>query len=232
MSRISSVSFKKIFSFFVVGLILFLSFRLNQLYQEYVQEKKILNQIINRLSADSRLAQVLVTDVNFNPITQEHTTTIKFLEYGADGKVLEPKYFTFTGNIIQFQSLVVRFDDIHVKTAHALKGKSAYLFWKVFILDGPRTQEYPIAQVNEIPQGYKIDNARNKFEQEIWQDFWQYALDHKKAISKGIKNAQIEAPGTKFILGVLYTLKIEHDGGIRIDASEIPEILKGEKILQ
>ena len=47
----------------------------------------------------------------------------------------------------------------------------------------------------------------------------------------GIKNAQIEAPGTKFMPGILYTLKIEHDGGIRIDTLEIPAILKGEKIL-
>jgi hypothetical protein len=34
----------------------------------------------------------------------------------------------------------------------------------------------------------------------------------------GIKNAQIEAPGTKFVPGLIYTIKIEHDGGLRIDA--------------
>jgi len=62
-------------------------------------------------------------------------------------------------------------------------------------------------------------------------EFWEYALDSEKSITKGIKNAQIEAPGTKFVPGILYTLKIEHDGGIRIDTAEIPSILKGEKIL-
>ena len=46
----------------------------------------------------------------------------------------------------------------------------------------------------------------------------------------GIKNAQIEAPGTKFIKGILYTLKIEHDGGLRIDAQPLPKILQGEKL--
>jgi len=29
---------------------------------------------------------------------------------------------------------------------------------------------------------------------------------------------------------MLYKIKIEHDGGIRIDVSELPLILKGEKI--
>ncbi|MBU4332917.1 MAG: hypothetical protein KKD07_00575, partial [Candidatus Omnitrophica bacterium] len=65
-------------------------------------------------------------------------------------------------------------------------------------------------------------------EAEIWREFWDYALNSKKAISKGIKNAQIEAPGTKFVKGIIYTLKIEHDGGIRIDAQEIPKVLIGE----
>jgi hypothetical protein len=46
----------------------------------------------------------------------------------------------------------------------------------------------------------------------------------------GIKNAQIEAPGTVFIPGMLYTIKIEHDGGMRIDAAKLPEVLRGEKI--
>ncbi len=46
----------------------------------------------------------------------------------------------------------------------------------------------------------------------------------------GVKNAQIEAPGTKFIPGALYTIKIEHDGGIRIDVQALSAILTGERI--
>ena len=57
-----------------------------------------------------------------------------------------------------------------------------------------------------------------------------FALDRAAAKKMGIKNAQIEAPGTVFIPGTLYTIKIEHDGGLRIDAQPLPEILKGETI--
>ena len=219
--------FQILFQGLVLGIVLLAGY---QFYTHHLNEKKILQEMIRRLEADSRIAEVLVTDVSFNPITQKHMTTIKFLEYDTQGRPLEPHYFTFAGNIIQFQSLVVRFEDLHVKNADPLRGKSVYFFWKVFVLDGPNTQEYEIVKVNEVPQGYKVDGPRNSFEEEIWKDFWDYALHSKRASQKGIKNAQIEAPGTKFIPGNLYTLKIEHDGGIRIDAAEIPAILRGEKI--
>lgn len=200
-------------------------------YNKYVYENKILKEVIARLNADSRIAQVLVSNVSYDLSSGKDTTTIKFLEFDSLGNPLEPKYFTFTGNIIQFQSLVVRFNDNLIALADPLRGKSVYLFWKAFVLDGAKTQEYVIAPVNEIPQGYKTSKSPSLFEQGIWKNFWSYALDPKKAANRGIKNAQIEAPGTKFVPGVVYTLKIEHDGGIRIDAVPVPAILKGEKVL-
>ncbi len=197
-------------------------------------ENEALKQIIARLEADSRIAQVLVTGVRDDPETGEALTTIKVLEFDAHGDPLVPRFFTFSGNIIQFQSLVVRFDDFHVTSGHRLKGKSAYLFLKVFFLDGPRTQVFDMTPLREIPEGYKIDfqnTAAAGLQRDFWDQFWAYALDPAEARRAGIKNAQIEAPGTKFIPGILYTIKIEHDGGMRIDSEPIPEILKGERII-
>jgi len=223
----SAAGFRSILTFIVIFAVVYCGFLV---YYKMFNEKKVLRQMIERLSADSRVAEVLVTDVQFNPFTQKHMTTIKFLEYDSKGQPMPPRFFTFTGNIIQFQSLVIRFDDVYIKNADALRGKSAYLFWKAFVLDGKNTQEYVITPINEVPQGYKIDEPGNAFEEAIWHEFWNYALDAKAASKKGVKNAQIEAPGTKFIPGMLYTIKIEHDGGLRIDAKEIPGILKGEKL--
>ena len=70
----------------------------------------------------------------------------------------------------------------------------------------------------------------NPFEQKLWQNFWQYALDPQQAHQQGIKNAQIEAPGSMFIPGILYTIRIEHDGGLRIGSNPLSPILKGENI--
>ncbi len=132
--------------------------------------------------------------------------------------------------VLQFQSFVIRFDDEYVRYADKLKGKSIHLFWKVFLLDGENTQEYTITEMNSIPQGYKLDNLSSPFEKKIWSEFWSYALQYEKAEQAGIRNAQIEAPGTMFNPGNIYTIHIEHDGGLRIDSAKVPSILKGERI--
>jgi len=199
----------------------------------YVQKSRqirLLNEIIDRLSADSRIAEVMVTDVQRDPKTQTVRTTIKFLEYDTARNPLLPKYFTFSSDIIQFQSLVIRFDDYYVKKGHPLKGKSAYVFMKAFALHDSTAECHDINTVSQIPSGYQVAGSPLSLQQRLWQGFWDYALDPQRAKNEGIKNAQIEAPGTRFVPGILYTLKIEHDGGMRVDAQPLPKILEGEKI--
>jgi hypothetical protein len=194
------------------------------LYRKYNQNN-ILRQVIERLTAETRTAEVIVSDLN------NGLTTIKFVEYGADLKALSPCYFTFKNNLIQFQSLVIRFEDDFVKYGDKLRGKSAFVFWKVFALGDSNTAEiFEINKLGDIPNGYQIGATKTDFEQQLWRDFWDYALEQDKAKSMGIKNAQVEAPGTKFVPGKLYTIKIEHDGGLRIDAAPINEILRGERL--
>jgi len=198
-------------------------------YMKHARENKILKQMVTNLKADTRIAEVLVTNVSYDEEDKKLYTTIKFLEYDSAGRPMEPRYFTFSGNIIQFQSLVVRFDDLRVALGDKLRGKSAYFFWKVFMLDGPNTQEYEITPAGKVPGGYKVEKG-GPFEEKIWSRFWKLALEPDEAEKLGIKNAQIEAPGTMFVPGILYTLKIEHDGGIRIDTQKLSPILTGEKI--
>jgi hypothetical protein len=117
-----------------------------------------------------------------------------------------------------------------VQKAHPLKGKSAYIFMKAFVLTDKSAEVIEINKVNNIPSGYQVESVRNSFEEKLWQKFWDYALSGQQAKRIGVKNAQIEAPGTRFIPGMLYTIKIEHDGGLRIDAQPLPSILKDEQI--
>ena len=220
----------KIFRKAVFFILIFsLGFFSYEVITRVVRSNMVLRQVIARLEADTRIAEVLVTGVNYDERTGRTNTTIKFLEYGVDDSPLEPRYFTFAGNIIQFQSLVIRFDDKYVKKGDRLRGKSIYLFWKVFMLDGPNTQEYVITELDSVPDGYAFDGGR-KYQKDIWGKFWEYALSPEGREASGVKNAQIEAPGTMFIPGVLYTIKIEHNGGIRIDPSRLPRIVEGEKI--
>ncbi len=221
---------------------------------KFVFEYMTMQRIIRNLKAESRIAEVLVVESSLDEYTRKYTTTIKFLEYGVHGRPLKPKYFTFKGNEVQFQTLVVRFDDKYIEEGHRLKGKSVYLFLKAFVLDGQNTQEFVITPVQRIanqprrpgllekifrgkntgetrpeivvPEGYRVGDPPNYFEKEVWEKFWTYALDTDARKGIGIKNAQIEAPGSVFIPGTIYTLVIEHDGGVRIDTRPIPEILK------
>ena len=189
-------------------------------------ETRYLKKIIERLTADSRVAEVIVTDVRRDSKAGKTYTTIQFTEYDTGLTPLEPRHFTFSGNIIQFQSLVIRFDDFYVKKGHSLKGKSAYLFMKVFMLTSSGAEIFDITTINEIPSGYEIKDIEPGFQKKLWNQFWEYALDPQKSSTMGIKSAQIEAPGTKFIPNVLYTIKIEHDGGLRIDAKPIAKVKK------
>lgn len=204
---------------FVIGFALFIGFFK---FREFL----LFRQIIHNLKAESRIAEVLVTDSSLDEYTRKYTTTIKFLEYDVKGNPMKPRFFTFKGNLIQFQTLVVRFEDKYIEEGHRMKGKSIYLFLKAFVLDGANTQEFVITQANEVPDGYKVGTTPGSYEREIWKRFWSYALDPDKRSRVGIKNAQVEAPGSVFVPGTIYTLMIEHDGGIRIDARPIPEILK------
>ena len=197
----------------------------------HLNREHVYQQMLDRLQAESRAAEVLVTSVNYDEASHRNLTTIKFVEYDATGNTLTPRYFTFSGNLIQFQSLVVRFEDKFVAAGDRFKGRSVYLFWKAFMLDGPRTQEFPITQVDEIPGGYKIPGKASGFENRFWGEFWRFAFDEQKDRNAGIKSVQIEAPGVVFIPGYLYTIHIEHDGGLRIDAKSLDPILRGEKIL-
>ena len=213
--------------FLCICLVLFFCY--HYFYAPYILKNKVLQEIITKLEADSRIAEIIVTDSHYDEITAKTSTTIKFMEYSPQGKALKPQYFSFHDNLIQFQSLVLRFDDDLVRAGGSLRGKSAYLFWKAFVLDGSKTEEYNITKINSVPDGYKIvDRNCADLEKKFWDEFWIYAFDQDMKEKAKIKNVQIEAPGVIFSPGFLYTLKIEHDGGIRIDIQSLPEILNGE----
>ena len=221
---------KNIFVSSLVILLLFLAGKGISWIAKRIEENQVLRKVISRLSADSRIAEILVTQTTLNEETAKIETTIKFLEYDTEGRPLPARYFTFHGNLIQFQALVIRFEDKLIQAGDKVRGKSAYLFLRAFMLDGRNTEVFDLTPINQIPLGYKVPGIKNEFEKKLWEEFWAYALDPKARERARIKNAQIEAPGSMFLPGSIYTIRIEHAGGIRIDAQPVPEILKGEKV--
>src|SRR3989338_9030335 len=93
--RMKSVS--KVFNLLFLALILYFAF----FWYNQIMREKTLRKIIENLRAETRIAEVLVTDSHEDP-TSAAMTTIKFLEYDASGRPLPPRYFTFNVNVIQF----------------------------------------------------------------------------------------------------------------------------------
>lgn len=82
-----------------------------------------------------------------------------------------------------------------------LYAEKVFIFFGKFLFSTGQVRKFVLSPVNEIPQGYKTDGPRSRFEEEIWKEFWSIAMDPQKAKQRGIKNAQIEAPVPNSFLG-------------------------------
>ncbi len=200
---------------------------------QYQRETEVLRQIITRLTAEERIADVWVDDYVVGNEGKPKKIRLKVLEYSSDGKPLAPVYCDFSLNdVIHFEALVIRLNDDLITEG---KGKSVYLFRRAFALD-EKGNTYESCDLNspmEVPGGYRLgltERKLSKIEKDYWRSFWSFALDEKRRRDAGIKTAQIEAPATRFIPDKIYRLILEHDGGMRIQVSKVPEILKGEHV--
>lgn len=200
-------------------------------YYQLMREKEVLEQIISRLNSEDRVAQVWVKEYVRDAGGKPTKVVIKILEQDAQGQSLKPVFCTFSVNdIIYFEALVIRLSD---EVVMAGKGKSIHLFRRAFALNdsGNTYESCDMNTPHKVPEGYRID-ADDRFvtevEQKYWRLFWRYALDDKARDEGLVKNAQIEAPATRFVPDHIYRIILEHDGGLRIEATPIPAILKGE----
>src|SRR5687767_13995579 len=76
--------------------------------RELEQDKKQLEQIVERLSTEKRVADVLVTDQK--TVDGKLQTTLLFVEYAKDGSTLPPKSFTIEGKMVHVNAMVIKFD--------------------------------------------------------------------------------------------------------------------------
>jgi hypothetical protein len=201
-------------------------------YWQGEHEKEILRQIVSRLTAEQRVAEVVVEDLVPGPDGRPTQLTLKILELDPSGKPLEPRRCTFTKNdVIHFEALVVRLDDRLVMEG---EGHSVHLFRRAFALS-PQDNTYEACDINrpdEVPGGYALkstDRAVSETEARFWRTFWELALDEERRQQAGVKNAQIEAPATRFVPEMVYRLVLEADGGLTIQASPVPAILKTDR---
>lgn len=180
-------------------------------------ENKVLNAVSSRLKATGRKAEILVTAVNYDEKSRRNHTTISFTEYGADKKALPPLEYRFSGNVIQIQSLVMRFDDVPLGKDQKIDGRKACLFWNMFLPDGKRTKKVELTLMNTVPHAYRSQPEGDQEELKIWEHLWKHALDLERPDNIEMRNAAIKAPGVIFIPGTLYRISLSDNGTMDVE---------------
>lgn len=186
-------------------------------WDDYRREKEFnrLNQAIRRLEAERRIAEIRVLEQ-----TPERTT-FRFREIRPDGTPIQERDFTIRGEVLYVDALVVKFERRFVRIGDGLRGRSLYLFERLFgeyqrPADGFRLDQ-------GVPAAYRTRPEPSEFEREIWRDFWKVALDPDYARARGVRVAQGEAVRTRLRPGKYYRLTIENAGGINIYVSNETE---------
>ena len=193
---------------------------------EAKQKTEQLKQVVQRLGAERRVADVIVTDQK--PEAGVLKTTLLFVEYARDGTTpLPAKRFTIDGNVAHIDALVVKFDRGFVHDNDPLRGHSLALFTRLYGENQPPDKAHRIDPPNQPPDVYRGPDAYvTEFERELWANFWRLADDEAYRREKGVRVAQGEGVWVPFHPDRLYTVTLESDGGLNITSSPLKGIYR------
>lgn len=181
------------------------------------EEVRKLQEIVERLKADRRVAQVVIKE-RLVDASGKWTTTLDFLEWDHDQKRLPAVTATVPGLEVYFDALVIKFDYEYVEAGDALRGSTIILFRRIFgdsqnPVDGVQIDAH--AQ-DGIPDVYRVDAKPSAFEVKLWKRFWYYAEHPEEAQKLGVRVMQIEAVGIRPTANSVYDLRCEAVGGLNI----------------
>lgn len=184
-----------------------------------------LRQIVQRLTAERRVADVMVTDQRqVNGVTR---TSIVFVEYGRDDRAMPAKRFTIDGNMIHLDAMVVKFDGKFVERNDPLRGHSIALFTRLYGDTQAPADGYAIDPPGHVPDIYRDPDPKvQQFQQELWQNFWRLADDLPYQRDMGVRVAQGEGLWRPFEPDHLYTITLDANGGLNIHAEPLKGIYR------
>jgi hypothetical protein len=192
-----------------------------------------LQQIIQRIGEEKRVADVLVTDQKLvNGVPQ---TTLLFVETARDGSTLPPKSFTIRGKMIHVSAQVIRFDAQLVKDGDALRGHSIALFKSIYGDQEKPADAKPIDPPGQIPDIYRGSDPRiSRFEMDLWNDFWKLFQDEDYRKQKGVSSTFGQDVWGPFEPDKLYTITLGANAGLSLTSQPLKpiyrEALKQQKL--
>lgn len=187
------------------------SYRIRQLEEE----KRILQDMQRRLTAERRVAELLVTDQA--QVGGVKTSTLLFVEYDRAGKPLPPRSFTVRGEHMHLDAMVIKFDHATVAAGDPFKGASLALFTRIYGDATPPEQGTPIDPPGQVPAVYRgADPKVTDFELKLWADFWKLAHDESARKERGVRAVMGQGVWEPVRPETLYTLTLEAAGGLNL----------------
>lgn len=188
---------------------------LNQQLQEQLARREAM---VQRLSTTRRIAHIEI-------LGQQHqdnriaATDILFIELDNEGSELARQQFTVLGDVLFIDTLTVKFEHEHVAEGHPLHSRSLVLLRRVYSDRMAPIDGFPIDTPGAVPPGYASTDL-GRYEQRIWESFWQIATDAALARDMGVRVAQGEAAYKPVRAGQHYELIVDAAGGISLTPTD------------
>jgi hypothetical protein len=187
-------------------------------------EKRQLEQIVQRITTEKRVADILVSHQGRDANGQLQTTLL-FVEYDKKDQPLPARSFTIAGDTAHIDAMVIKFDRDFVAQADPLRGHSIALFTKLYGEHQNPGDALPIDPPGKIPDVYRgAEPQVSEFEMSLWNDFWKLYDDESYRKAKGVR---IEGgAGGQSVWGLfkpdrLYTITLESAGGLSMTSAPL-----------
>jgi hypothetical protein len=192
---------------------------------ELLGQKKELEEVIQRLNAEQRRAQMRVTDQR--TVNGKLQTTLLFVEYAKDGSSLPPRSFVIEGKWVHIDAMVIKFESQYVGKGDELRGHSLCLFTRIYGDNQTPANGFPIDKPGEIPAIYRGAGPRvSEFENGLWADFWKLADDAAYRKEQHVRVANGQGVWGPFEPGTLYTITLAANGDMSLQSQPVEGIYK------
>ncbi|UCD73936.1 MAG: hypothetical protein JSV91_09070 [Phycisphaerales bacterium] len=188
---------------------------LQALNEEMSRRLAARDAMIDRLSRSHRLAHVHVTGQNWDENGRVTDTNVRLIELDDEGRELGRQSFTLPGDVLFIDAWSAKFSKDDVAHGHPLRGKAIVLLRRVYSELMRPADGIPLDTPGAIPPGYAAEET-GRYEQQVWEHFWQIASDAELAGSMGVRVAQGEAVYKPVRAGQVFELTVDAAGGMNL----------------
>ena len=196
-----------------------------------------LRHAVDRLTAERRVAQLLVTDRTVGPDGVPRTTLLVEEYAAADpngvatgattGQPIAPLRVTIVGDEAHLDATVISFEHGLVAAGDPLRGRSIALFTRLYGNHQTPADGTPIDTPERIGQLDRGTDARvTAFQRELWGDLWRLAEDPAFRRAKNVRAAGGQGIFFPAKPGLLYTVTLAADGGLSYTAEPLRGIYR------